>query len=348
MVHKPGSLWLLYLLILAFVAIVALEVGTRILGLAPGLPSGRGCWMADVQLRYRLRPLCTISGRAPSGEFEYEYRHNEHGFRDHQHTLVKPKGVFRILGVGDSFTYGVGASFEETYLRQLEKLFNARPGDHPPVEIIKAGIPRYYPEPQRLLIQRQGMQFHPDVVMVSFVPNDVLDTSQGLEVIEVSEDGHLLTREGEGLGSAGMWLFRNSHFMRVLLSRYSSRLSRRQHPLRPDDVYRPNGYHETDWRQVEKEYERILDITRDAGAELVLVYIPGEPPWGNAADYPARRLEEWARRNGVELVDTLPALKRTSENQTLYWEKDGHCTPKGYFTIAEELFAELEGRGIVP
>jgi hypothetical protein len=88
-----------------------------------------------------------------SNEFVFEVRHSSWGARDVEHPTAKPPGVFRILGLGDSFTYGVGAAFEDTYLAMLENLLDARPGNHPRVEIIKAGIPRFFTEPERLLLQ---------------------------------------------------------------------------------------------------------------------------------------------------------------------------------------------------
>ena len=75
-----------------------------------------------------------------------------------EHAYAKDESVFRILGLGDSFTYGVGADFEQTYLYLLEKMFNERAGKHPSVEIIKAGIPRYYSEPELILLNEYGQQ----------------------------------------------------------------------------------------------------------------------------------------------------------------------------------------------
>ncbi len=45
--------------------------------------------------------------------------------------LIKPEGTFRILGLGDSFTAGWGAAYEETYLRRSEVALNARDGRSP-------------------------------------------------------------------------------------------------------------------------------------------------------------------------------------------------------------------------
>jgi hypothetical protein len=37
----------------------------------------------------------------------------------------------------------------------------------------------------------------------------------------------------------------------------------------------------------------------------------------------------------------LPAMERASALNRLYYEKDGHCTPAGHATIADELYRYL-------
>jgi hypothetical protein len=148
------------------------------------------------------------------------HRHNSLGFRDIEHACAKGEGVFRILGLGDSFTYGAGADFERTYLYRLEQMLNGRSGDHPRVEIIKAGVPRYYPQLERILLDRYGRAFSPDLVLVGFVPNDVIDTYLGVYAVTVDPSGFLVTSEADELGALGTLLYMNSHVLRVILKRY--------------------------------------------------------------------------------------------------------------------------------
>lgn len=75
---------------------------------------------------------------------------------DIEHVPKKGDGVFRILGLGDKLTCGIVAGFEQTYLYRLEWMLNKRPGDHPRVEIIKSGIPRYFPESERISPEHYG------------------------------------------------------------------------------------------------------------------------------------------------------------------------------------------------
>jgi hypothetical protein len=105
---------------------VALEVVARMLALGPPLDAGYGYNVPDPYVPYRRQPSVRITGR--TDEFAFDYQHNRDGFRDVEHTPDKPPGVFRIVALGDSFTYGVGAAFEETYLARLAaRCFNPNP-----------------------------------------------------------------------------------------------------------------------------------------------------------------------------------------------------------------------------
>ena len=122
------------------VALTVLEAIVRIAGVAPPLPEQYGDIVRDDVIGARRRPGSTVSGRSESGEFAFRYEHNSLGFRDTEHPLRKPADTVRIVALGDSFTYGVGADFDETYLAQVERRLNERPGNHPRVEIIKLGL----------------------------------------------------------------------------------------------------------------------------------------------------------------------------------------------------------------
>ncbi|MBM4197194.1 MAG: hypothetical protein FJ197_08885 [Gammaproteobacteria bacterium] len=87
------------------------------------------------------------------------------------------------------------------------------------MEIIKAGVARFFPEPERLLLEKLGPRFAPDLVLVGFTPNDLIDTCLGLEAITVDESGFLMSRDARMLGPVGLHLYLHSAFARLLLSK---------------------------------------------------------------------------------------------------------------------------------
>lgn len=331
-------------------ACALVEIAVRVFDLAPPLPPRYVDYVQDDVLPFRLEPNAVKPNRPwPSGdEFLFEFRTNSQGFRDVEHAFEKPPGVMRILGLGDSYTAGCGAPFEDSYLYRLEQILGA---DHR-VEIIKAGQPRYWTEPERLLLETIGVRYHPDLVLVAFTPNDVTDTYLGTNGVKV-RDGYLVSREGYQLGRAGVWLYVHSQAARLGLRTWLDRTapSRGRGTLATIEManaYRADGPHEPDWRAVELEFDKMLRIVQGIGARLVLVHIPTQDFRLRHVDYAPRRLAEWGRRNAVDVIDTLPALRDADTREQVYWKKDIHCTPAGYRVIAETLFAELTQRGLVP
>jgi lysophospholipase L1-like esterase len=324
------------------VGLAGAEAGVRILSLAPPNQNVFGGYAPDPYLPFKMRPLSQESGQ--TSEFRYSYTHNSVGFRDVEHDATKAPGVFRILGLGDSFTYGAGAEFDKTYLYRLEQNLRARSKDHPAVEVIKAGIPRYFPTAERILLEHYGLSYRPDLVIVGVLPNDVVDTFLGLDAVRVDSTGHLRTREASEFGKLGVLIYRHSHLGRMLIRTH---IDRRRKP-RMEEMYRSGGFHEKDWLVMEKEYERIADLSDSIGAKLVLVHIPQQGPWTAEHEYMPSRIGAWAAKRGVHFVDVLPEMKKSRAPEQLYYPLDGHCTPAGYAVVAETLYRALIEKQLVP
>ena len=340
--------WSIYLLITGVCIILLLEGAVRLFAKAPLLFSEPVKYVKDRYLPYKLKPFTTNSGRSNSGEFDYEYKINSLGFRDIEHNIIQPKNTFRILGLGDSFTFGQGASFEETYLFRLETMLNARQDINKRIETINMGIPRFFPEPERLVLEHYGLKFHSDLILVGFLPNDISDTYTGIDFITVSDDGYMLTSEANKLGKIGSWLYIHSHLARTVLGKYVSYKIRTEYPVHYSDVFRADGHHEKDWKKVELEFEKIIELARKIGSKITFIHIPQQGPWVDSASYPAKRLSKWCSGQGVNFIDILPAMKKASKDEVLYWKKDGHCTSAGYRIIAETICSQLIEKGLVP
>lgn len=350
--RSRDGLWALVLVVGSVAATVGvLEVVTRAAGLAPALPPDYGRYAPHDVLPFRRRPSEVRWVGGSDREFHYEHRTNAEGFRDVERPREKRPGVFRIFGVGDSYTEGVGARFEETYLYRLERMLDATPGLAGRVEVVKAGQARYWTEPERLMLELVGVHYRPDLILVGFTPNDVTDTYIGWTWRGV-RDGYLLTREAHELGPAGLWLYLHSHASRLALGPWVRRRLRTgtrgsEGTMRFAEVFRPNGYHEPDWLAVEAELLGMIGIARSIDAAIVLVHIPTEAFQWRAAPYAGERLAAFGERHGVPVVDTLPALRAGAAEEPMYWQRDIHCTPAGYRVIAETIHTALLARRLV-
>jgi hypothetical protein len=100
---------------------------------------------------------------------DYDFKLNSHGFKDVEYTNEKPAGVIRILGIGDSFTFGV-VPYRHHFLTLLEDQLK---GSGHRVELINLGIPSTGPSEYVQIFRQEGLPLDPDVALVSFfVGND--------------------------------------------------------------------------------------------------------------------------------------------------------------------------------
>jgi lysophospholipase L1-like esterase len=92
--------------------------------------------------------------------------------RDREHTINKPEGVFRILGLGDSYLWGQGVKREEICLTKLEPLLqDAVPGKQ--IETINTGVSALNTSAELAVLRGAGLSYDPDLVIVHYALNDV-------------------------------------------------------------------------------------------------------------------------------------------------------------------------------
>jgi len=77
----------------------------------------------------------------------------------------KGKDEFRVLVLGDSWTFGVAVNDDETFCAVAERLLRRRyPGR--PITFINAGVPGYCSAQGLLYLQRELIRYSPDLVVV--------------------------------------------------------------------------------------------------------------------------------------------------------------------------------------
>ena len=125
------------------------EVGLRIIILDP-LP----IFYSGNPDRFRGKPF------APFWNFHL----NSRGFNDVEFSAHKTPGTIRILGIGDSFAFGV-VPYEYNYLTLVEQYLK-QSGHN--VELINMGIPSIGPKEYLSLLVDRGFALEPDRVLLSF------------------------------------------------------------------------------------------------------------------------------------------------------------------------------------
>jgi len=92
---------------------------------------------------------------------------NSHGLRGSmEYSYDKPPGVVRILTFGDSFTFGEQVKDDETWSYDLQRLL-------PASEVINFGVHGYGHDQILLYLKKEGVKYHPDIVILGFVSLDM-------------------------------------------------------------------------------------------------------------------------------------------------------------------------------
>ena len=147
-------------LIVALITVGLGELSLRIYNLVDPLP----IFYSDSYNRFRGKPF------APN----WESHLNSQGFNDVEFSAHKAAGTVRILGIVDSFAFGV-VPYEYNYLTLLEKYLSQGRDN---VELINMGIPNIGPREYLSLLVREGFALEPDKVLLSFfIGNDFQDAA---------------------------------------------------------------------------------------------------------------------------------------------------------------------------
>ena len=126
-------------------------------------------------------PLVGYKNKINFHDFAYGFvleETNSRGYRGPEVSIPKPPGVFRILGLGDSVTWGTGVPDGQTHLRLLEKMLNERAVRNPGLrfEAVNTGVVGYSTHQERLTMERDAPLLCPDVATIGYTPNDFYPT----------------------------------------------------------------------------------------------------------------------------------------------------------------------------
>ena len=98
----------------------------------------------------------------------YGFKLNSMGFKDKEFGS-KQDSVYRIIGIGDSFAFGV-VPYQNNYLTLLEENLRKQKKN---VEVLNMGISSIGPLAYWSILEREGLALKPDMVVVSFfIGND--------------------------------------------------------------------------------------------------------------------------------------------------------------------------------
>lgn len=152
--------------------LVCAELAVRAAGIAPEVSQirlGRFRLSTNPKLGYEPVPDLGFYGEKPLFH-QYRGKSNRLGFRDVDHELEKPPGVYRILILGDSIAQGLNVKeYHETFPAQLQHTLS-RGGFN--VEVLNFAVAGYNTQQEVEILKEKGLQYEPNLVLVAYCLND--------------------------------------------------------------------------------------------------------------------------------------------------------------------------------
>jgi len=321
----------------------------------PNRFTGHPIWACDPILQFKLAPELDVLGQKLSRD----------GFRTHEFAPKRP-GVYRILALGDSCTFGqlqrgeLYGYVRNPYPLALEKLLADRIGPGR-FEVLNVGIPGYNSYQGLMLLRGKLRGLEPDLITVRFGWNDLFlsEAPPGQGPYRESDRAWFVALEDLALRTA---LY---PFVRRLGFELSAWRGQSPDRLRQAFARQSNWSPTIPLADYDHNLRRIVEIGRARGAQVWLLTAPyNTKPSEKARNFVAynnklrfdelmaehARYNEAARAVGRELgvpVIDMDAIYRDNPDVRLFIESDVlHPSQWGHHLEADALYRALVARGI--
>ena len=276
---------------------------TRASGLGPTTNSSYVQF--DEELGWSYRP--NVRARHQTAEFDVAIDIHSRGFRGPE--WPKDSERPRILVLGDSYAFGWGVEFEQSFSGLLQAA-------HPEWDVRNAAVAGYGADQELLVLRRLRESLRPAAVVCTFCDNDLWESS--------ADDAYGRSKP-QFVSLRGDLALRASHVDASWLSENSmlyAAIRKQAWQARFESATRDRA---SEWQMV----ERLYCAMRDELQGVPFVLVSEEPQWSAFA----------LRERGVVHVDVREALGRAGVPTR--FDVDGHWNAAGHAAVAARLGGEL-------
>jgi hypothetical protein len=375
---------ILILLLNTLVLLVVLELLARLLLWYDGVTNR----ISDQALGYSasgfgdLQPNLNVIERT-NRSFPYLLQTNSAGLRNSAEINDDP-AVFRILALGDSFTFGYFVDNYETYPARLEERLNQLLPTR--FQVLNAGVPGYTIADELSYLKDKGFALEPDLVIIGFYTNDILDFYPPIrehfarEVIlqqrtafETLTPLQRFLLDNSGIFRA-FWNFRlaNTPVQTEVEVRGEVLLLEGIHEIYQNlTFFKPDDYPD-EWNAYERVLRETLTLLEERAIPTIVVAFPDLaqlPLEGGLSDAPQQMLARVTQDTDTSYLDLLPVFRVSGDIASLYlmyydpsrkynlnapdagslaYSGDGHLSGYGNLVAARALADLFIENGLVP
>ena len=368
-------------LLVSPLSIIFGEIYTRIM-LNVNVDSKQDYYSTDSIVGFKFKPDSV--GFQTGREYNVEYSINANGIRDRDYG-PKPKGVYRILLLGDSFAVSHGLSIEHSLSRQIENaLESLNSGEYgiDKFEVINAALGGYSPYNYLQAYDRWVDVFEVDMIIVALSPDDYDSSNAKAKylIIDGSIHGKYFgdTKPPESEGFSILKLRKTLSWnseMYVLLRNYLyyndtvgslKRLLDRRAPPRSNQFLQYQApladQFKKGWGQAFSYLRRLNNKAKQDGVDVVVTRIPLKAeivPESlkeellrhglTKSEVNLKRVDmlvsEFCESEGIPFIEISSTMATAQREVSTYFEYDGHWNSVGVGVGASEIAERILNSG---
>jgi lysophospholipase L1-like esterase len=327
-------MWKKIVLMLAsvLVALLAAELLLRAAGAAPkvyAIRKGRFQLSHNPRIGYEPVPL-VYSGHDLSF-YDYLGASNRLGYRDRDHAVAKPAGVYRIVVLGDSIAAGLHVERNEDIFPPILERLLGQQGRR--AEVINLAVSGYNTQQEVETLREKGLQYHPDLVLVAYtmssrehVDGDILKT---LLEAERRQGGLSSARVDSWLVRSALYRFLRFRVLRAMTARRAAPEPDPQHYLDLVSADTVAPYFGTLRQLADQHHFQVMIAVFPRFVRTFSYY-----PFGRQHQF----VGDLARRNGFALVDLLVPFSDCRKAAAEPISSDNyHPSPYGHRCAAQAI-----------
>jgi len=278
----------------------------------------------------------------------WEIALNSQGFRDENFPERKSPSAFRIICLGDSWTFGANVGQQETYPQRLKALLK-REFPEANFEVFNLGVLGYSSYQGLELLRRTVIHMKPDVLTIGYAWNDSSMAGyrdKDMANYRIPQMTKLVASVSESSES-----YKLLRYLALLLKYKPRSIGDR---LKAEAASAESADDLTDYDKLEpwtrvapKDYEKnivdIIDLARSQGAEVILLY--------NELSQQSRYrtvLDKISKTKGLPLVDSSVLIAEARRRMEIELERKvdlrpnlpNRARPDGEIEVIFRLFAD--------
>ncbi|MFX0194692.1 MAG: SGNH/GDSL hydrolase family protein [Candidatus Hodarchaeota archaeon] len=342
---------------LALVEVVLRVVGYEKFKVELPNPERAIFWHYDSLLGWKHLP--NHDGRFIMSDFDIHVKINGQGLRDRPYSYQRQKGVFRIVVLGDSFTWGFGVEQDQIFTEIIE-----RSQDN--LEVINMGVSGYSTDQEYLLLKEEGLKYQPQLIMLMFFDNDIYENSLAVNYFIYPKPKFSIVNAQLVLTNRPLPkvspLRKVHYFLRTHLITYNVLvrvLSYNQ--TKPIRLSRKLASGITLWltgKKKENPFEltcaiisELKALSETCGAQLVIVKIATQDQALDFDNTKPNELAEYCHAQNIPFLDLAEPFQdylRSDNNHSLQFANDRHWNVNAHNRAARVIHSYLQSKGLIP